>query len=463
MEETPPAPEPKDIGDMLDELLEERGVSPHVEYPAPEAPVQAVAPVFQPALDPEPEFEAEPVFDEVIAPAQIPEQIIEPEQEAEPEQEEPEQEDDLLPDYFDTEVEAEPEPQPQSVDSFAAVENKDDIDDLFKDEDDQRRQSALEEEPVSASKRLMSWAGAAFGKLAAARARAQEEVPAQQQAQQPAPRRPEPQPHAQQPSSQNDPLADYSLNETTAAQADPLYDEPQERYSADNYDDVRAAYQDEQPEYQQYEAYEEPAAPAEPEAPVAPVVTDSLDESPYASSMNASMRASAARTSNRSLRENQLSLDMPVEEERDPGFSQVLVINVMARPNSVIYGDELLQVLLGAGLRFGDMSIFHRHADRKGGPVLFSVANALNPGTFDLNRISDFTTQGICFFMTLPNVANNMLAFEQMLATAKHAQQALDAELKDDNRSVMTAQTVEHYRQRIRDFELQQFKNSRQK
>ena len=154
---------------------------------------------------------------------------------------------------------------------------------------------------------------------------------------------------------------------------------------------------------------------------------------------------------------------MPAEEEEnaDPGYSEVLVINVMARPNTQMAGDELLQVLLGAGLRFGEMSIFHRHADRKGGPVLFSVANALNPGTFDLNRISEFSTQGVCFFMTLPNVANNMLAFEQMLATAKHVQSSMDAELKDDNRSVMTAQTVEHYRQRIRDFELQQLKNGR--
>ncbi|MDP2091686.1 MAG: cell division protein ZipA C-terminal FtsZ-binding domain-containing protein, partial [Pseudohongiella sp.] len=142
--------------------------------------------------------------------------------------------------------------------------------------------------------------------------------------------------------------------------------------------------------------------------------------SPTKPESNRSAAASRAATtaSARSLRENQLSLDMPQEEDdRDPGYSQVLVINVMARPKSSIQGDELLPLLLGAGLRFGEMSIFHRHADRKGGPVLFSVANALNPGTFDLNRISDFSTQGVCFFMTLPNVANNMLAFEQMLAT----------------------------------------------
>src|SRR5690606_5048334 len=221
-----------------------------------------------------------------------------------------------------------------------------------------------------------------------------------------------------------------------------------------------------------YEEYEQQyiEEPQQEEAPVAAesVSRSSVDDSPYASSMSTSMRASAAsaaRGNSRNLRENQLSLDMPVEEDDDKGseFTQVMVINVMAKPGAVIYGDDLVQVLLGAGLRFGEMSIFHRHADRRGGPVLFSVANAFNPGTFDLNRISEFTTQGISFFMTLPNVANNMLAFEQMLATAKHAQQMLDGELKDDNRSVMTAQTIEHYRQRIRDFELQQIRNSRQK
>jgi len=141
--------------------------------------------------------------------------------------------------------------------------------------------------------------------------------------------------------------------------------------------------------------------------------------------------------------------------------SEVLAINVLARQGRRFAGDELLQVLLSSGLRFGEMSIFHRHANGKNGPVLFSVANALNPGTFDLNEISEFTTPGVCFFMTLPNVAsNNMLVYEQMLATARHVQQSLDAELKDDNRSVMTAQTMEHYRQRIRDFELQQLKHA---
>ena len=45
-----------------------------------------------------------------------------------------------------------------------------------------------------------------------------------------------------------------------------------------------------------------------------------------------------------------------------------------------------------------------------------------------------------------------------MLEVAQQIRGALDGELKDDHRSVMTAQTIEHYRQRIRDFELRQLK-----
>jgi len=140
-------------------------------------------------------------------------------------------------------------------------------------------------------------------------------------------------------------------------------------------------------------------------------------------------------------------------------FSEVLVLNVVARPNHEIAGVDLLQVLLANQLRFGDMAIFHRHVDGAArSPLLFSVANLVNPGTFDLNRISEFSTRGVCFFMTLPSVGNNMQAFDKMLEAAQQVRIALDADLKDDNRSVMTAQTIEHYRQRVRDFDLRQLR-----
>jgi FtsZ-interacting cell division protein ZipA len=78
----------------------------------------------------------------------------------------------------------------------------------------------------------------------------------------------------------------------------------------------------------------------------------------------------------------------------------------------------------------------------------------LNPGTFDLKKMGEFTTFGVSFFLSLPSCMNNFDAFEYMLLVAKNLQESLGAEMRDDQRNAMTEQTIEHYRQRVRDFEL---------
>jgi len=147
--------------------------------------------------------------------------------------------------------------------------------------------------------------------------------------------------------------------------------------------------------------------------------------------------------------------------QEDFQHAEVIVLNVTAQEGRRFAGDDLLQVLITAGLKFGDMKLFHRRlANDDTGPVVFSVANILNPGTFDLDTMNGFTTPGISLFLALPSSLNNLDAFEQMLAVAQQLRGALDGELKDDHRNVMTAQTIEHYRQRIRDFELRQLKTA---
>lgn len=134
---------------------------------------------------------------------------------------------------------------------------------------------------------------------------------------------------------------------------------------------------------------------------------------------------------------------------------EVIVINVMARPGRLFEGYDLLPVLQLQGLRLGEMSIFHKHSGANGsGSVVFSMANMVKPGTFDLSTMDSFVTPGVSFFLQLPNKYGNMAGFEQMLTAATALKHALDGELKDENRSVLTRQTLEHYRQRIRDFEL---------
>lgn len=137
-----------------------------------------------------------------------------------------------------------------------------------------------------------------------------------------------------------------------------------------------------------------------------------------------------------------------------PAPQEVLVINVIARDPAGFRGPALLQSLLESGLRYGDMDIFHRHESMAGnGEVLFSMANALKPGTFDLDNIDDFSTRAVSFFLSLPGPRHPKQAFDLMVAAARKLSHELGGELKDEQRSVLTAQTIEHYRQRIVEFE----------
>ncbi|MFO2465218.1 cell division protein ZipA [Pseudomonas sp. 15FMM2] len=137
-----------------------------------------------------------------------------------------------------------------------------------------------------------------------------------------------------------------------------------------------------------------------------------------------------------------------------PAAEEVLVISVICRDESGFKGPALLQNILESGLRFGEMDIFHRHESMAGnGEVLFSMANAVKPGTFDLDDIDHFSTRAVSFFLGLPGPRHPKQAFDVMVAAARKLSQELNGELKDDQRSVLTAQTIEHYRQRIVEFE----------
>ena len=149
---------------------------------------------------------------------------------------------------------------------------------------------------------------------------------------------------------------------------------------------------------------------------------------------------------------------LELETEQGPDdYEEILIIYVAARNPEGFKGPALLQSILESGLRFGSMDVFHRHESMTGkGEKLFSMANALNPGTFNLDDMDMFSTRAVCFFMGLPGPRNSRQAFDLMIAAARKLAKELDGDLKDDHRSVLTAQTIEHYRQRIADFERQQ-------
>ena len=137
---------------------------------------------------------------------------------------------------------------------------------------------------------------------------------------------------------------------------------------------------------------------------------------------------------------------------------ELVVVNVFLREGLHFAGEKLLSALLVEGMRFGDMSIFHRYANANGtGEILFSMANGVKPGVFDIKNMAQLKTHVICFFMSLPGPKEPMMAFTLMVETARKIALDFGGELKDEQQSVMIAQTIEHYRQKIQDFERRHF------
>lgn len=136
---------------------------------------------------------------------------------------------------------------------------------------------------------------------------------------------------------------------------------------------------------------------------------------------------------------------------------EVIVINVDAPAGKAFSGAAIKNLLEACGMKHGDMSIFHRHEeDDLLSPIQFSVANAVEPGYFDPDKLESIQTPGVSFFMSIPGPKDYLKAFEFMNETAKCFAENLHGDLKDENRSVLTAQTIEHSRQRIREFERKQ-------
>ncbi|MEH6389944.1 MAG: cell division protein ZipA [Pseudomonas profundi] len=160
--------------------------------------------------------------------------------------------------------------------------------------------------------------------------------------------------------------------------------------------------------------------------------------------------------------EPELSAEPAAAKEELPPVEEVFVINVIARDELGFPGSALLQNILESGLRHGEMNIFHRHESMSGnGDVLFSMANALKPGVFDLDEMDSTYVRAVSFFMGLPGPRHPKQALDLMIAAARKLAHELGGDLKDEQRSVLTAQTIEHYRQRIAEYERKRFSQRR--
>ncbi|MES2998344.1 MAG: cell division protein ZipA C-terminal FtsZ-binding domain-containing protein [Pseudomonadota bacterium] len=179
------------------------------------------------------------------------------------------------------------------------------------------------------------------------------------------------------------------------------------------------------------------------------------------------------------------------EKQRLNPKETLIILQLLATEERPYKGYELIQTLSSAGFHYGEMNIFHYHANQNGKKQrLFSLASALEPGTFDLTHIGEIHCPGLCLFMSIPKRfqdvvrrtrtnARNVLdshehvstdvqqhhilkdegyinktiraldTFELMLETAQLLIQDLGGTLCDQQRALLTTDALTHYRSQL--------------
>ena len=133
---------------------------------------------------------------------------------------------------------------------------------------------------------------------------------------------------------------------------------------------------------------------------------------------------------------------------------QIIALNVFPNPRRALSGDKALKVLLKYGLRFGEMSCFHRYENtEEPSTLMFSVLRMTDngPAGFDLESLSGEQVQGLAFFLALPN-SKAVTGYDMMTSIAGLIAREVDGKVYDENNLEFTPQLKEHWRHHVIDY-----------
>ena len=211
-----------------------------------------------------------------------------------------------------------------------------------------------------------------------------------------------------------------------------------------------------------YSFHEQPTQPVQPVMTQANTSFQSYDEqSSYAEPNTASLAESNSRQTENEYVTPTVSLnqankqhtatsqsitsagEMISDNQRTPDF---IMLYVVAPENREFNGGRLAQALDGLGFIFGDQHIYHRHLDlTAASPVLFSVANLQQPGTFNPYDMDNLVTVGIAIFMQLPSPGNDIVNLKTMIRAARSLADELGGFVLTDKQEIFNDHAEQEY------------------
>jgi cell division protein ZipA len=142
-------------------------------------------------------------------------------------------------------------------------------------------------------------------------------------------------------------------------------------------------------------------------------------------------------------------LNISMAEEDIVVKQKIVTLRLVASDKSVFQGETLVLNLRSMGMSYGKFGIYHYYGTPSEDAAIFSVANLVEPGIFDLSNIKKQKISGISIFIVLPGPIDGVKAFDLMVSTAKNLCQTLNAELLDELGSTLSIQRERYLREEI--------------
>ena len=146
------------------------------------------------------------------------------------------------------------------------------------------------------------------------------------------------------------------------------------------------------------------------------------------------------------------------KEEKDLSECQALVLHIRAPSDRKFYGREVMVAAEKVGLEHNDQGLeegaFERVVvDESGEKVVrFYVANMLEPGIFNWEKLPESRIEGLSVIAQLRDEKQAVDVFEDMVRCARSMTTFLEgSSLLDENHSTLTKQTICHMRERLRE------------
>jgi cell division protein ZipA len=130
---------------------------------------------------------------------------------------------------------------------------------------------------------------------------------------------------------------------------------------------------------------------------------------------------------------------------------KIVTVRVCAAGEARWSGATLLSALELHGLAYGRYQVFHRrHVD---GRSLFCVASLIEPGTFDVTRMSSEEFRGITLFAVLPGPVEPLLTIDELLGAARGLAQELAGMVQDSKGMPLSPQRAAALRDDVARFQ----------